>query len=184
MCTSARTVIYNSYNRRQESLEKRNVRGRIYAADGTVLAESLLVEEKEKQEIRVYPYGKAFAHIVGQQVMGTSGLEAMYEIALLTASIEEREKFVYRVKGEKAPGNEVHTTLEPKLQIAAYEALKGKKGAVCVLEPTTGKLLAAVSSPQFDPNTLSAAWEQLNEQEDAPLFNRVFYGLYAPGSTF
>lgn len=184
MCTSARTVIYHSYNRRQESLEKKNVRGRIYAADGTVLAESLLLGEEEKQEIRVYPYGKAFAHIVGQQVIGASGLESAHEIALLTASMEEREKFVYRVKGEKAPGNEVHTTLNPKLQIAAYEALEGKKGAVCVLEPKTGKLLAAVSSPQFDPNTLSAAWEQLNEQEDAPLFNRAIYGLYAPGSTF
>ena len=185
MCTSARTVIYNSYNRRQESLEKRNARGRIYAADGTVLAESLVVgEEENTEEIRVYPYGKAFAHIVGQQVIGASGLESAHEIALLTASIDEREKFVYRVKGEKAPGNEVHTTLEPKLQLTAYEALAGQKGAVCVLEPSTGKLLASVSAPQFDPNTLSVAWEQLNEQEDAPLFNRAFYGLYAPGSTF
>ena len=185
MCTSARTVIYNSYNRRQESLEKRNVRGRIYAADGTVLAESLLVEEEEEEtEIRVYPYGKAFAHIVGQQVIGASGLESTHEIALLTASIDEREKFIYRVKGEKAPGNEVYTTLEPQLQLAAYEALEGQKGAICVLEPATGKMLALVSAPQFDPNELEAAWEQLNEQEDAPLFNRAVYGLYTPGSTF
>lgn len=185
MCTSARTVIYNSYNRRQETLQKKNVRGRIYAADGSILAESLLVtEEEQEKEIRIYPYGKVFAHMVGQQAMGTSGLEAMHDIALLTSSLGEREKFYYRIKGEKAPGNEIYTTLVPKLQLAAYEALEGQTGAVCILEPATGKLLAAVSAPEFNPNELEAAWESLHAQAEAPLFNRVFYGLYAPGSTF
>ena len=181
--TSARTVIYHSYNRRQEMLEKQNIRGSIYAGDGTILAETLLMEQEDgtTEEIRVYPYGEAFAHMVGQTVVGTSGIEAFQEITLLTASIGEQEKFFYRIKGEKAPANHLHTTLQPNLQTVAYEALKNQKGAVCVLEPQTGKILACVSTPTYNPNELEMTWENFQEEE---LFHRALYGLYAPGSTF
>ena len=70
-------------------------------------------------------------------------------------------------------------------KISAYDALADNKGAVVVLEPATGKILAMVSKPTFDPNQIETEWDYLNSDSDnSPLLNRVTQGAYAPGSTF
>ena len=76
------------------------------------------------------------------------------------------------------------TTLDATLQEAAYDALGAYKGAVVVLEPSTGKILAMVSKPDYDPNTVKQNWEALSTDENSVLLNRATQGLYAPGSTF
>lgn len=71
------------------------------------------------------------------------------------------------------------------LQKACYDALGSNRGAVIVMEPSTGKILAMVSKPDFDPNTLAANWSQITgEGSDSVLVNRATQGLYPPGSTF
>lgn len=76
------------------------------------------------------------------------------------------------------------TTLDSKVQQAAYDALGEHKGAVVVMEASTGKILAMVSKPTFDPNTVSDDWEWLITDENSSLLNRATQGAYAPGSTF
>ena len=83
-------------------------------------------------------------------------------------------------------GDQVVTTLDVGLQQAASDALGDRKGAVVVMEPDTGKILAMVSKPGFDPNQLSSQWESLisGDNTEAQLLNRATQGVYPPGSTF
>ncbi len=89
------------------------------------------------------------------------------------------------------------TTINPQVQQAAWDAMQQGcngpcKGAVVALEPSTGKILAMVSSPSYDPNLLashdvdqqSSAWQQLRDDPNSPLVNRAISETYPPGSTF
>lgn len=170
-CTEARTVIFNSYNRRQTKLEEQNARGTIFDADGKPLAVTILSEEGE---VRSYPYGCLYSHVVGQVQNGSSGLEAVKEIELLSSSAHELTKLLYRMRAAQIPGNNLFTTLDTTVQKTAHEMLSGECGAVCVLALESGGLLAAVSLPDFEPETA----EDYVGATGAPLFNRAFYGEY------
>ena len=74
--------------------------------------------------------------------------------------------------------------MDADLQEAAYQALGDKKGAVVAMEPKTGKILAMVSKPDFDPNTVEENWNSLSSDTNSVLLNRATQGQYAPGSTF
>lgn len=78
------------------------------------------------------------------------------------------------------------TTLDSTLQETAYQALGNYDGAVVVMEPSTGKVLAMVSKPDFDPNTIAADWDSIisEDNNNSVLLNRATQGLYPPGSTF
>lgn len=171
ICTGARTVIFNSYNRRQTKLEEQNARGTIFDADGNPLAFTMFLDGVE---LRKYPYQSLYAHVVGQVQNGSSGLEAVKEIDLLSSSANELMKLVYRMKDAQIPGNNLFTTLQTDLQKQAYHALDGRNGAVCVIGLEEGGLLASVSLPDFEPEH-AADYDGL---ENAPLFNRAFYGKY------
>lgn len=171
MCTEARTVIFNSYNRRQAKLEEQNARGTIFDADGKPLAFTMLAEV---EEVRKYPYGSLYAHVVGQVKNGSSGLEAVKEIDLLSSSTGELSKLLYRIKDAQIPGNNLFTTLRTDLQKEVYEALTGYTGAACVIEIGTGALPASVSLPDFEPEDA----EMYGNEENGPFFNRTFYGEY------
>ncbi|MFF4831845.1 penicillin-binding transpeptidase domain-containing protein [Streptomyces sp. NPDC001315] len=91
----------------------------------------------------------------------------------------------------RPPGGKVVTTLRPAAQRAAYKGLAGRKGAVAAIEPSTGRILALVSAPSYDPAELSgngpaakAAWARLNGDPDKPMLNRAVRQTYPPGSTF
>ena len=90
------------------------------------------------------------------------------------------------LKGKKSAGNDVVLTIDSKLQKAAYDALGNNKGAVVAMEPSTGKILAMVSKPDYDPNYADEYYNSWLEYEssDSVLLNRAVNGLYAPGSTF
>ena len=77
------------------------------------------------------------------------------------------------------------TTLDANLQQTAYQALGENKGAVVVMEASTGKILVLLSKPSYDPNQIGEVWQLLNaDEENSPMLNRVTQGAYAPGSTF
>ena len=105
---------------------------------------------------------------------------------LLRSNVSIIEKTGNEIQGEKSIGDNVVTTLDYELQLRAYDALGSYDGAVVVMEPATGKILAMVSKPDFDPNTISEDWDTLtaDTNTDAVLLNRATQGLYPPGSTF
>ncbi|MDF2944492.1 MAG: hypothetical protein K0S01_3350 [Herbinix sp.] len=177
-------VINSTYNKRQEVLAERIIRGEIRSADGEVLAKTLV--DEDGNETREYPYGDVFAHVVGRFSKGKTGIEESENIRMLTSSINSVEVMYSDLMGDKSPGDNVVTTLDIKLQQVAYDALGDHRGAVVVMEPSTGKILAMVSKPTYDPNEVDDLWEKLIADEDteAPLLNRATQGLYPPGSTF
>ncbi len=177
-------VINNTYNKRQELLAERVVRGKILGNDGEVLAETLV--DKYGNEVRSYPYNNIFCHIVGRFSNGKTGVEQLQNINLLTSNENPLEIAFNEIQGEKNKGDNVVTTLDVELQKAAYEALGNRKGAVVAMEPSTGKILAMVSKPDYNPNTIDSVWDSLVEDanEESALVNRATQGLYPPGSTF
>ena len=175
--------INNSYNTRQENLAAMVIRGSILASDGQVIART--VTDEKGQEKREYPFGPLFAHVAGYSTKGRLGLESMANISLLTSNAQLSEKISNEVAEEKNIGDNIITTLDVDLQRCAFEALGIYKGAIVAMDPTDGRILAMVSNPGFDPNTIAADWDELNARTDtSPLLNRVTLGLYPPGSTF
>lgn len=177
------TLINNSYNSRQEMLASQNYRGSIYAAGGEVLAETVFLPDGTEQ--RQYPYGDKFAHVVGFSTKGRTGVESQANYYLINTNIPLTQKVSNDMAGIKNPGDNVYTTLDVALQEAAYRELGTYKGAIIVTEVSTGKVLAMVSNPAFDPNEIADIWDRLVEDADSSvLVNRATQGLYPPGSTF
>ena len=177
-------VINNSYNARLDRFSDRIVRGKIMAGDGTVLAETQV--DADGNETRVYYYGSVFDHAVGYSAKGKTGIEALANFYLLTSHVNLLEQVGNELSGRKNPGDNVYTTLDAELQQAAYAALGDRKGVVIAMEPDTGKVLAMVSKPGYDPNTLLQDWDWLTAggNGEGQLLNRATQGLYPPGSTF
>lgn len=179
-------VINSSYNSRLDRFSDRIVRGRILSWSGQVLAETITGENQE--EYRSYPFGSLFAHVVGHSTKGKTGLESLGNFYLLTSRVNLIEQIINQISGRKNPGNDLVTTLDVGLQQAAYQALGDRKGAIIALEPGTGKILAMVSRPDYDPNPLSleAEWDNLihGDNKQGQLLNRATQGLYPPGSVF
>ena len=176
-------VINNTYNKRQDVFENITIRGKIITEDGKVLAETKV--DSEGNETRVYNYGNLFSHAIGISTNGKMGIELSHDYLLLGSDVNIFEKVANEFKGEKTQGNNVITTLNVELQKAAYEALGDNNGAVIAIEPDTGKILAMVSKPDFDPNTIDEDWDVITtDEENSSLLNRATNGLYTPGSTF
>lgn len=161
------------------------------------LAKSVPVDNQYKFQ-REYPRPFVYAHITGRfNWFGTTGLEHSQNGVL---SGEDSRLFVNRVidlvSNRTVKGGNVQVTLNPAAQQAAYDglsALPGNvEGAVVALEPATGKILASVSLPTYDPNTLAShrfgevikAQDALEADPSEPLINRGAGMRLPPGSTF
>jgi penicillin-binding protein A len=98
------------------------------------------------------------------------------------------------ITGNKPRGGSVELTIKPAIQQVAYDQLtsKGFQGSVVALEPSTGKILAMVNAPSYDPNVLAGVdnnavakeWNTLNKDPSQPMANRAVSEIYPPGSTF
>lgn len=178
----SKEIINSPYNVRLDSMSDRVVRGKILDSDGNVLAETIVSEDGAEK--RNYPYGEIYAHVVGFDSMGKSGLESTENFDLLTSNAFFLEKLAKEFQEKKNIGDNVVTTLNTDLQTAAYKALGSYKGAVMVMEASTGKVLAMVSKPSFNPNHIADDWEWLTTDANSTLLNRATQGAYAPGSIF
>lgn len=176
--------INHPYNSRLDGFAARITRGTILSSDGEILATTRTADDGS--ETRKYPFGRMYAHVVGYAENGKAGIESAYNFELLRSHTFLLERILNEIEGKKNPGDTLVTTLNHKLQKAAYEALGDRKGAVIAIEPKTGKIRALVSKPDFDPNTIVADWDALIEgdKQNAVLLNRASQGLYPPGSTF
>ena len=126
-----------------------------------------------------------FCHVVGLASAKT-GVEGVANYELLSTSGNIINQLSDDLSGEKSVGYDVVTTLVPKLQEAAYKALGSNKGAVVAMEPSTGRVLAMVSKPDYDPNEAPEMYSEWlgYDSSDSVLLNRATQGLYSPGSTF
>ncbi|WP_329379271.1 penicillin-binding transpeptidase domain-containing protein [Streptomyces sp. NBC_01351] len=143
---------------------------------------------------RTYKNGPLYAPVTGfsSQTYGTSFVERA-EDRILSGTDPGLSAFPLwydLARGRPAGGNAV-TTIRAATQMAAYTGLAGKRGAVAAVEPATGKILALVSSPSYDPALLSGtgtqvkdAWARLNADPAKPMLNRALRETYPPGSTF
>lgn len=175
--------INSPYNTRQDTFSDRVVRGDIVSADGEVLATTNV--DEDGNETRNYPYSNIFAHVVGYDSNGKSGLESEANFQLLSSHDFFLNQIRNEFMGTKNTGDTVISTLNANLQTVAYNALGDRKGAVVAIEPSTGKILAMVSKPDFDPNTISENWDSLvSDETNSSLLNRATSGQYPPGSTF
>lgn len=177
--------INSPYNSRQNTFSEHVVRGEILSGDGKVLAQTIVGDDGS--ETRYYPYGNMFAHAVGYDSNGKSGIESFGNFNLLRSHAFFLEQVFNGIQDEKNQGDNIVTTLDYNLQETAYQSLGSNRGAVIVLEPSTGKILAMVSKPDFDPNTIAAEWDNIisdTDSDNSVLVNRATQGLYPPGSTF
>ncbi|WP_213816819.1 penicillin-binding protein 2 [Glaciihabitans sp. dw_435] len=184
--------------------DSRNTRTRIdsYSAergpilvDGKVIAESTPSDDIYKFQ-RVYSQPKLYAPVTGYftQNQLNPGIEgALNDYLSGTANAQFLDNLTSIVTGQDPKGAAVELTLDPAVQKAAYDALGSNRGAVVAIEPKTGKILAMVSKPSFDPNTLAvhdnasffSTYDKLTADPNTPLINRAIAGdLYAPGSVF
>lgn len=181
--TNKQELINNSYNARQSILLAKNKRGTIFSAAGDVLAQTKTAEDGS--EVREYPYGNLFAHVVGYATNGRMGVEALGNYYLINSNEPVSKKVADDLAGTKYAGDDIYTTLDVKLQQVAYNAMGVYKGAIVVTEPSTGKILAMVSKPDFEPENIDSIWEDLIADTDSSvLLNRATQGMYPPGSTF
>ncbi|MBS6395698.1 MAG: penicillin-binding protein 2 [Clostridiales bacterium] len=180
--SKSREVINNPYNARLETFEERVVRGSILASDGQELAYTQV--EAGGSERRVYPFGCTFAHVLGYSEYGKTGIENIGNFQLLTSNAYFVEKFINELKEQKNIGDNLVTTLDVELQTIAHDALSTHKGAVIVMEPSTGNVRALISKPDYDPGEIVSRWQELSHSKDSTLLNRAMQGLYPPGSVF
>lgn len=177
-------LLTSDYNRRLWEEENKVLRGSIIDRNGAAIAETVAEGDKKN---RVYYGGASIGPLVGynSRQYGRAGIEAVYNKELL--GLETKNPFILfrqNILGIKDRGYDVILTLDNGLQKAAYDALDGRKGAAVALNPKTGEILALVSSPGFDPNTIEKDWEKIKSDESSPLLNRALQGLYPPGSVF
>lgn len=158
-------------------------RGCIITADGQSLADS--VQQADGSYVRTHPLGGMAAHTVGylSTQYGATGIESSMNDALTGhADYSTWQNALYSLAGIEQPGNSVVLTIDSRIQRVCEETIAGRRGAVVVLNPSTGAVLAKASSPSYDYESLSTIIA--NDQGNGELVDRSTSALYTPGSTF
>jgi penicillin-binding protein A len=181
-------------NRRVRDAEFAQDRGAILAAGKTEMAKTVASKDRFKYQ-RVYPNGELYAPVTGfySYDRASSALESTYNAQLAgTDDALFVRRLIDLVTNQPPKGASVQTTIVPKIQKAAADALGNQKGAVVALDPKTGAVLAMVTSPTYDPNDIAThdieeageAYDRLASNSQRPLANRAAREIYPPGSTF
>jgi peptidoglycan glycosyltransferase len=180
-------------------------RGQMLDRNNTPLVSTQMVEGGFA--VRTYPLAqqfdsRAFGNLVGyfSHRFGQTGLERTYS-DYLSGERDTYNRIQEALSGQQQRGDDLHLTVDARLQNAAFNLLGQRTGSVVVLNPKTGAVLAMVSTPGFDPGGLafnpaapdraaenkriSDYWSSLNsDNAGEPLLNRPTQGRYPPGSTF
>lgn len=166
-------------------------RGAIITDDAVVAGRSDPNPEDPQTFTRVYPTVDRYAHTVGyvSVLFGSRGLERTQQKNLVSHRDSTISGVLNAVLGGDPRPRGLRLTFDDELQQAAVEALDGSRGSIIALDPTTGAVLASVSTPGFDPNSLvgsdaGPAGMALEEDPDLPLLHRTIGVTYPPGSTF
>ncbi|HLE58784.1 MAG TPA: penicillin-binding protein 2 [Candidatus Limnocylindria bacterium] len=164
------------------------LRGTIFDADGQVLASSVVIDGISRRT-----YGDpAFGHVVGYASLryGTTGVEQAWD-DLLTGRSDPNPltDLVNDILDRDPQPRDLTLTIDRRLQDFAAAQLGTGVGAVVAIDPSTGAILAMVSTPTFDatgfsgdPTAAEAAWLALADVPNHPLLDRTRRGHYTPGS--
>lgn len=181
----AKVLNNDTRNTRNLERELRAERGAVLTRDGAVLARS--VPQPNGVFARTYPSGSLAAHAIGYYSprYGRAGIEAaMNDVLAGHRSYATFQDVMDDALGRPVPGNDVVLTIDSRIQRAAEAVLVGHKGAVVVVDPRTGAVLALASSPTYRPELVDSEWAALSKGANAPLVDRGISSLYPPGSTF
>lgn len=191
---------------------------KVISDDDRTLKDKLLAIPGVKiidKKARVYPLKEKAAHLVGYvqnvsaedikklkdqgykdgDVIGKTGLEAIYEKSLkaqngceiyIVDSNNNKKKTI--IKKDPQNGEDLKLTIDINVQSRLYDQLNGDAGTAAAMNPSTGEMLALVSTPSFNPNDFvlgmsDAEWKALNDDVKKPLYNR-FESSFCPGSVF
>jgi penicillin-binding protein A len=184
-------------NKRVRDAEFSRERGAIVVASKPI-AESVPVDDQFEYQ-RQYRQPFKYSHVTGyySYIYGRDAIELTQNEILSGSDPRLFVERVVDVLGDEQPeGGDVTLTLDPAAQTAAFDGLRklgrDTEGAVVAIEPSTGKVLAMVSNPPYDPNVLSShdfsavqdSWDRLIGDRQNPLQNRSTQEIYPPGSTF
>ncbi|MFF4797757.1 peptidoglycan D,D-transpeptidase FtsI family protein [Streptomyces sp. NPDC001351] len=180
----------DKYNRRNAIQTYADPLGNIIVG-GNAITGSAVTKNSDLKYKRTYKDGKLYAAVTGyaSQAYAPTQLEGIYQ-DLLDGTDNRLKTVMDTITGKRADPGNVVTTIDPDVQKAAYDALGGKKGAAVAIDPKTGRILAVVSTPSYDPSTLTdantagTAWKTLNADSGKPLTNRALRQPLPPGSTF
>lgn len=171
---------------RVRRLSESTLRGWVFDRSGRVDQPLAYYKRDSSGNIkREYPMDKAFAHLFGSD-RGDPGLErALFGVR--SGALPEALQVIEGEAVEFRGNQDVRLTIDRALQQTAVDQLKGKHGAVVVLNPQTGEVLAMYSEPSYSLAEVNdeATWIRLEANErDKPLVSRALGAYYIPGSTF
>ncbi len=139
---------------------------------------------------RTYTDGALYAPVTGysSQAYGSTQIEGIFS-DVLDGTDSRLKNPVDALLGKQTAPGDVLTTIDPAVQEAGYRALGGKQGAAVAIDPVTGRVLAVVSTPSYDPTRISGttdgdAWQELTGDPAKPMVNRALRQPLPPGSTF
>jgi peptidoglycan glycosyltransferase len=164
-------------------------RGEILDRTGRVLARN---ERDENGELYRAYANNAVSQVVGyySRRFGSAGLERAFSAELAGLATDPLADALRKFGGDPYDPQDLHLSLDYDLQRAAIRALGDRKGAVVMMDPTTGEVLALASSPTYDasaiadPRTAADTFKNLQDDPDNPLLPRATLGRYVPGSVF
>ncbi|MFD7119052.1 penicillin-binding transpeptidase domain-containing protein [Streptomyces sp. NPDC056652] len=199
LVNAARIQVIEAHSLDHNPANRRDAVARYSQPRGTILIGGRAVtgSRDSGQQLRferTYTRGPLYAPVTGyaSQTYGTTLLENA-EDAILSGTDPMLAPFPFwnEITRGRRPGGHVATTIKPSMQRAAYDGLAGRRGAVAAVEPFSGRILALVSSPSYDPGQLSGtgaavddAWARLTGADAQPLLNRAIRQTYPPGSAF
>ncbi|MEU3652445.1 penicillin-binding transpeptidase domain-containing protein [Streptomyces sp. NPDC032161] len=185
----AQALADDDHNRRKIIAQYAQPLGDIIVAGKPVTGSKRTVDSDLAYK-RTYTQGALYSAVTGysSQAFGTTQLEGIYS-HVLDGTDDRLKNPLDALTNEQAAPGDVLTTIDPDVQKAAYEALGDDKGAAVAIDPGTGQILGMVSTPSYDPSTISGttdgdAWQELLHDKDKPLVNRALRQPLAPGSTF
>ncbi|MFF5568741.1 penicillin-binding transpeptidase domain-containing protein [Streptomyces sp. NPDC012623] len=185
----AKALADDTYNRRNIIAQYAQPQGDIVVA-GSPVTGSAKTDSGDLAYKRTYTDGALYAPVTGysSQAYGSTQLEGIYKDVLDGTDTRLKNPLGALTREQTEPGS-VLTTIDPSVQRAGYAALGDNKGAAVAIDPKTGRVLAVVSTPSYDPTKISgttdgAAWQRLTGDADKPMVNRALRQPLPPGSTF
>ncbi|MGW6744430.1 penicillin-binding transpeptidase domain-containing protein [Streptomyces sp. NPDC055025] len=185
----AKALADDKHNRRQIIAQYAQPLGDIIVA-GSPVTGSRKTAGGDLAYERTYTDGALYAPVTGysSQAYGSTQLEGIYSDVLDGTDSRLKNPLDAALGKQTAPGD-VLTTIDPAVQEAGYAALGAKKGAAVAIDPVTGRVLAVVSTPSYDPTRISGttdgdAWSSLTGDPAKPMVNRALRQPLPPGSTF
>ncbi len=160
-------------------------RGAIYDRNHVVLAQTTFAGDVPT---RTYP-DPSLGALLGYHsfIYGNTGLEGLYDDYLNGQAVQQPvDNTIRRLLHEPIIGDDLHLTVDARIQAIVAAAMGSGPGACIVADPRSGAILALESQPWVDPNRVddAAYWNAMRARTDKPFIDRALQGLYPPGSTF